>query len=408
MGKNEDQIATWYDLKTYLGYRLPYGAENELRKCVTYVDLNDCQQGYLPGYYADYQNASDAEKRLHTTKSTFLSHVFGVSGYTQYLVTTSDVGPYSSETSKSYTLSVSNGLSNTQEVTCYTFTATRDLNSTSITWYNFQFWVVCNVSGTLHGVITIREDVTDRVISRGFINQSLTSTLSKQKLTIDSGLDAISDLSSDTNYKIVISFYVTTSGNSGSDGSGLLNPIQPSFLLPIKFYRSDPSASFSLSPYDPDQTGEQGYKCVRYDQIKANTEATVPVYVQVKNTYGTYINADYVQFIYYYKLVNGSWTSKTVGEADWDRIPANTTVSTTVYVLINPVIGDIESDYLEIYFGRSNSNRDMAYTVYSGGTEIMSNSGRWASITIRWNENIYAGAYRDVLKQITAVHFSVD
>lgn len=408
MGKNKDQIATWYDLQTYLGYRLPYGAVNELRKCVTYADLNDCQQGYLPGYSANYQNASDSEKRLHTTKSTFLSDVFGVSGYTQHLVITNDVGPYSSETSKSNTLSVSNGISDTKEVTCYTFTATRDLYRTSIAWNNFQFWVVCSVSGTLHGVITIQEDVTGRVISRGFINQSLTSTTSKQKLTIQTGLDNISELSSDTDYRIVISFYVTTSVNLGSSSGGLLKPEQTSFLLPVKFYRSDRSASFSLAPYFPNQNGLQGDKCVRYDQIKANTKATVPVYVKIANSYGTYINADYVKFIYHYKLVNGPWASKTTGEADWDRISANTTVSTTVNVLINPVVGDIEADYLEIYFGKANSNKDMAYAVYSGGTKILSNSGRWASITIKWAEGAYAGAYRDMLKQITDIHYSVD
>lgn len=412
-------VVTWKDLRNGFGYRLPYGINNKvndygtsfLLKGVTYKDLENCAKGYISEYKSQFDQLTDAQKRMYiTNKATLSTFVYPISSFS--LTPASKVGYYT--TSVGYTGGtqfrfVADPMSEMKDIVWFTFTADQSLAGCSVTWDNLSLVATytsagpVNASITLQGQILVRRAGSTLTIGRGMIQANNISTDNTYEPIDVQMPTTLENIQKGVTYEVVLSVYTSVFYRGELDVPSLtaefpLKPITPGVTTTtITFYSKN--ATLSL---------ESNNKCVTYDLIKANTNATVPVYVQVKNTYGTYINADYVQFIYHYKLVNGSWTSKTTGEADWDRISANTTVSTTVNVLINPVVGDIEADYLEIYFGRANSDKDMAYAVYSGGTKILSNSGHWASITLRWNEGAYAGAYRDMLTQITDIYYSVD
>lgn len=423
----DNPIATWNDLRIGLGYRLPYGVVKKyteeletswLLKGVTLRDLMYCELGCLPEYSSDFATLSDSQKRMYITKNTVLS--LPTSLHTVTLNPSYDI-QILEDNSTSVTLRTENGSSFTDsaEVLWYRFVATESMQDCAVSYNNLRLYVSATgpTDMSLHGQILIRHVTTQNVIASGTILSADLDNAVKAPVAIE--MPKSFDIRKGQQYEIVLSIYATqrlsvgdsgTSGNTGSNlGGVVINPNLPGIALKI--------LSLTFTTATATLTFESNNKCVPYKDIKANTKASLPVRMYLKNGMNVISYINYCRAIYKYKLVgSNTWSEKILGTL---RIGHNSdgtgyaksgaSGSLICDCPVMPVEGEVAADYLQFSSGDAQTAQDFSITLESGDSvQYLSSKKSTLNLVIgctgqSGDSPAYAGCYIDSLTNLTGI-----
>lgn len=421
-------IATWDDLQAApLYYRIPHGVsekknEHNTREgnhCVTYVALESCSQGYLPDYADTFNTLSDSQKRLHK-----MLNVIPTTG-TNSIYTVSLNGDVSSSasTSTELTLSFKNGSlqSVEREIIWGTFTPDQSFDSNPVLWTTLLRFTSSGAECTIYGTVLIREESTGNDIAQGSFYCSAPSSGTVSELELPTDLSVTKGES----YQVVLSVYAVrfpTAITSSSESSPEIEtqavitpviPIDPTPIDPIipiipvlevaniTFYGGAPIIVFTRSN-----------KCVPYNDLKSNTQVTVPVYISITNDMVSSTNRGRLRFIYHYKETStSSWQSMNGFDANWGEISKHD-IYETIYVKINPLGKDVYADYLEVKLEFATSDKSLSYQINWDGSYFTGKKGKYSSWASTFNKSDAESGggryYAYCLSHITEVYTTID
>lgn len=421
-------VLTWKDLRNGFGYRLPYGIDHKvndyetsfLLKGVTYKDLENCAKGYISEYKSQFDQLTDAQKRMYiTNEATLSTFVYPISSFS--LTPASDVGYYT--TYGGYTGGtqfgfIANPISDTKDIVWFTFTADQSLSGCSVTWDKLSLVATYtsagsgNASITLQGQILVRKAGTTLTIGRGMIlatDISGNNTYEPINVQMPTTFD---NIQKGITYEVILSVYTSVVYKSEIDVPSLtaefpITPILPGLTTTtVTFYSKD--ATLSL---------ESNNKCVTYDQIKANTKASLPVRMYLKNGMNVISYINYCRAIYKYKLVGSTtWTEKVLGTL---RIGHNSdgtgyaksgaSGSLICDCPVMPVDGEVAADYLQFSSGDAQTAQDFSITLERGDSvQYLSSKKSTLNLVIgctgqSGDNPAYAGCYIDNLTKLTGI-----
>ena len=424
----DNPIATWDDLRTGLGYRLPYGVvkkytEEEitswLKKGVTFQELTHYPNGYLPEYSSDFAALSDAQKRLYITKNTVIS-----SPTSLYTVTLQPIYEIQvlADNSTSVTLRSESGSSffNSEEVLWYRFTATESMQECAVTYENFKLYVSATgqLNTSLQGQVLIRQVDTHDVIARGTI---LSTDLDNAvNATVKIEMPSSFNIQKGRQYEIVLSVYatqkisLTDAGTlndnndfplSGTVGNVVVNPNIPGIalkLLTLTFTTATATLHF-----------ESGNKCVPYKSILNNYDVTVPVYVYIKNHLVVVTYATSVNFYYRYSLTSSPAVYHTIwvgGGELCDNLGRKDSVSAVCNIKLNPKVdGEVANDQLYITFGDTNTTKLLGLQYVENGVTYSWGSGSATRLNAYYPHKDFSGKwYHSTMNKLTEIHASIN
>lgn len=427
----DNPIATWKDLRDGLGYRLPYGVVKKyteelktswLLKGVTLRDLMYCELGCLPEYSSDFATLSDSQKRMYITKNTVLS--IPTSLHTITLKPSYDIQIFE-DNSTSVTLSTENGSSFTDsaEVLWYRFVATESMQDCTVSYNNLRLYVSATgpTDMSLHGQVLIRHVNTQNVIAIGTILSADVDNTVMAPVEIE--MPKSFNIQKGRQYEIVLSIYATQrlsvgdSGTSGDTGSNLggtvggvvVNPNRPDITLKL--------LSLTFTTVTATLTFESNNKCVPYKDIKANTKASLPVKMYLKNGMNVISYINYCKAIYKYKLVgSNTWSEKVLGTlrighksdgTGYTKSGASGSLICDCPVM--PVDGEVAADYLQFSSGDAQTAQDFAITLEMGDSvQYLSSTKSTLNLVIgctgqSGDNPAYAGCYIDNLTKLTGI-----
>ena len=413
-------VVTWKDLRNGFGYRLPYGIDNKvndyetsfLLKGVTYNDLENCEKGYISEYKSQFDQLTDAQKRMYiTNKATLSTFVYPISSFS--LTPASNVGYYT--TSVGYTGGtqfrfIADPMSERKDIVWFTFTADQSMPNCSVTWDKLSLVATytnagsTNASITLQGQIIVRKAGTLLTIGRGMIstkNISVNSTYEPINVQMPTNFTAVQK---GATYEVVLSVYTSVFYKSEADIPSItaelpLKPITPGITLTnITFYSKD--ATLSL---------ESNNKCVTYDLVKANTNVTVPVYVYIKNHLVVVTYATSVNFYYRYSLVGSPSVYNTIwtgGGALCSSLGRKDAVSKIYNINLNPkVSGEVANDQLLVTFGDTNTPKLLGVTYVEDGVSKSWGSASATKLYCYYPHKEFSGKwYRSTMEKLTEIH----
>lgn len=421
-------VVTWKDLRNGFGYRLPYGINNKvndygtsfLLKGVTYKDLENCAKGYISEYKSQFDQLTDAQKRMYiTNKATLSTFVYPISSFS--LTPASKVGYYT--TSVGYTGGtqfrfVADPMSEMKDIVWFTFTADQSLAGCSVTWDNLSLVATytsagpVNASITLQGQILVRRAGSTLTIGRGMIQANNISTDNTYEPIDVQMPTTLENIQKGVTYEVVLSVYTSVFYRGELDVPSLtaefpLKPITPGVTTTtITFYSKN--ATLSL---------ESNNKCVTYDLIKANTKASLPVRMYLKNGMKVISYINYCRAIYKYKLVgSNTWSEKILGTL---RIGHNSdgtgyaksgaSGSLICDCPVMPVDGEVAADYLQFSSGDAQTAQDFSITLEMGDSvQYLSSTKSTLNLVIgctgqSGDNPAYAGCYIDNLTKLTGI-----
>lgn len=425
MGQNKDQIATWEDLRSTLGYRLPYGVDikNEetsgkyLDKGVTYRDLYHCSKGYLPAYESEYNALSDTNKRKYITKNARITDVYDYTGYTQRINIDGLVVPLNSSIVPGITfLAESEFITETKEIKWGTFTATKNFNSPGIVWNNFALYVSSLGSCTINVRMMISNGY-DR-IAESVCSKALDAGAEKVQLNLPAPT-RLDYLKAGETYTISLKIYLLTApvipvenSSSGSSPVDLELPgvIKPSLALQvIKLFGSNTSMSFQTAHYDDYlDGGYQSHKCVRYDQIKNNHTVTVPVRCKISESTSGRCWGNVLRIFYVYTTNGSTWNGMVTGGGKIYDGGFKGSIQKVYDVTLNPeVSSNIIADGIMFYCGTT-----VVDHTFKIAFEINGQLGSFTRVGNNddveyWVQGNRVGYYAEFLRDLTGVEFSI-
>lgn len=425
---NHKPVVTWRDLRNGFGYRLPYGIDIKvndygtsfLLKGVTYKDLENCAKGYISEYKSQFDQLTDAQKRMYiTNKAAISTIVHPVSSFT--LTPASDVGHFT--TSGTFTGGtpfkfIADPISEMKEIVWFTFMADQSLHNCSVTWDKLDLVAThttagpTNASVILQGQILVRRVGTTANIGRGTVpvnNISVDGTYEPINVFMPTTFTSVKKGSV---YEVVLSVYTSVSYKGDINIPSVtaelpLKPILPGLTTTtITFYSKD--ATLSL---------ESNNKCVTYDLVKANTKASLPVRMYLKNGMKVISYINYCRAIYKYKLVgSNTWSEKILGTL---RIGHNSdgtgyaksgaSGSLICDCPVMPVDGEVAADYLQFSSGDAQTAQDFSITLEMGDSvQYLSSTKSTLNLVIgctgqSGDNPAYAGCYIDNLTKLTGI-----
>lgn len=423
----DNPIATWNDLRNGLGYRLPYGVVKKyteelttswLLKGVTLRDLMYCELGCLPEYSSDFATLSDSQKRMYITKNTVLSAPTSL--HTVTLNPSYDI-QILEDNSTSVTLRTENGslFTDSAEVLWYRFVATESMQDCTVSYDNLRLYVSATGASdmSLQGQILIRNVTTKHVLARGMILSADVDNTVKAPVQIQ--MQTSFDIRKGQQYEIVLSIYATQSsslGNSGTDGGNtgtggniVIRPNRPGIALNI--------ITLTFTTTTATLRFESNNKCVPYKDIKANTKASLPVRMYLKNGMKVISYINYCRAIYKYKLVgSNTWSEKILGTlrighksdgTGYAKSGASGSLICDCPVM--PVDGEVAADYLQFSSGDAQTAQDFSITLEMGDSvQHLSSTKSTLNLVIgctgqSGDNPAYAGCYIDNLTKLTGI-----
>ena len=377
-----------------------------------------CELGCLPEYSSDFATLSDSQKRMYITKNTVLS--VPTSLHTVILNPKYDIQILENN-STSVTLRSENGSSfySSAELIWYKFTATESMQDCTVSYTNLRLSVsstgTANVS--LQGQILIRQVNTQNVIARGTITP--VDLANAKNLKVEVTMPSSFNIQKGRQYEIVLSIYATQSfssgnsgtvgGNTGTGGNIVISPNLPGLTLNVI------TLTFTTTPAT--LRFESNNKCVPYKDIKANTKASLPVRMYLKNGMNVISYINYCRAIYKYKLVgSNTWSEKVLGTL---RIGHNSdgtgyaksgaSGSLICDCPVMPVDGEVAADYLQFSSGDAQTAQDFSITLEMGDSvQYLSSKKSTLNLVIgctgqSGDNPAYAGCYIDNLTKLTGI-----
>ena len=431
----DNPIATWDDLQAApLYYRIPYGISEKKNEHntkegdhgITYAALESCSQGYLPDYAEAFNTLSDSQKRLH-----LMQNVIPTTGTESAYSVSQDGDIFSSASSSTeLTLSFKNGSlhSTEHEIIWGTFKADQSFDSNPILWETTSLkFTSSGATCTVYGTVLIREESTGNDVAQGLFSCSAPSSGTISDFRLPTQLT----VTKGEYYQVVLSVYAVRTPaaiNPSSESSPEIEtqavitpvtpvepviPVDPTPIVPVNpilpaievaditFYGGTPTIVFTHSD-----------KCVPYKDLKANTNATVPVYISITNKMVSSTNKGRLRFIYHYKETSSSaWQSMNGFDANWGEISKND-IYKTIQVQINPLGKDVYADYLEIKLEFATSNKTVSYQINWDGAYSVGKSGKYTSWSQTFDketaESVGGRYYAYCLSHITEVYTTID